>query len=278
MLRIKIKAFFKYKEYRKYAIKKLIQKGLLKNLIIYTVLAVLFLSSSVSLGMFLNTNLSQVDFEGMKSFVKDFGVTTEGFAKEEVKATQLEVNNAEEKLSSDDTEENLKMKEEYEEVLKKIKQLEEENGKLKEDNIVYQNSLKIAASRGATPRNYRMPQTVTSRSGILGGEYLGEFTVTAYTPSADECGNDKGITCSGHPIVPGVTVAVDRRYWPIGTTFYIKGLGYVVAMDSGGAIKGRNRFDFAVLDKEFAKRIGVRKFEVYLIKLGNGKVEETNFN
>jgi 3D (Asp-Asp-Asp) domain-containing protein len=48
-------------------------------------------------------------------------------------------------------------------------------------------------------------------------------------------------------------------------------------MDTGGAIKGKNRIDFAVFDKAFAKKIGRRKFEVYLISIGNGKVDTIKF-
>ena len=56
--------------------------------------------------------------------------------------------------------------------------------------------------------------------------------------------------------------------------FYIRGLGYAVAMDTGSAIKGRNRFDFAVFDKNFANSLGARYWDVYLVKLGKGNVDK----
>ncbi len=159
-------------------------------------------------------------------------------------------------------------------LIKENEALKENNREIIEDNISLQNSLKLAAMAGIKPRNYTDPPQITSRSGIGRGKYLGEFKGTAYTPSRKECGNDKGITYSGKPIVPGTTVAVDTRYWPIGTVFYIKGIGYVTAMDTGNKIKGKNRFDIAVFDRDFAKLLGSRYWDVYLVKMGNGKVEE----
>lgn len=167
----------------------------------------------------------------------------------------------------------------------KINTLEEENLLLKqsnkeliEDNIHYQNSIKLAALAGVKPKNYERPPAITSRNGVDRQKYLGKFKVTAYTPSVKECGNNKGITYSGKPIIPGTTVAVDTKYWPIGTIFYIKGIGYVTAMDTGGKVKGKNRFDFAVFDRKFAFTIGTRYWDVYLVKMGNGKVDTGFFS
>ena len=42
-------------------------------------------------------------------------------------------------------------------------------------------------------------------------------------------------------------------------------------MDTGSAIKGKYRFDFAVFDRNFAKQLGTNYWDVYLVKLGNGK-------
>lgn len=152
------------------------------------------------------------------------------------------------------------------EYLKKI------NSQISNDNISLQNSLKIAAMAGIKPKNFSRPVTVTSRYLPERSRYIGKFKGTAYTPSAAECGNSKGVTASGKPIIPGTTIAVDTRYWPIGTVFYIKGIGYVTAMDTGSAVKGKNRFDFAVFNKKFAYALGVRNWDVYLVKLGNGEI------
>lgn len=152
-------------------------------------------------------------------------------------------------------------------------QLKKLNDELAEDNISLQNSLKIAAAVGIKPRNYEHPPQISSRSGIRKEQYLGKFRGTAYTPTKEECGNNRGITASGKPIIPGTTIAVDTRYWPIGTVFYIKGIGYVTAMDTGGAVKGKKRFDFAVFDRKFANALGTREWDVYLIKRGSGRVD-----
>jgi len=177
--------------------------------------------------------------------------------------------------------ENEKLRTQYEEITKEIQEIKRindelvsKNRELNEDNIALQNSLKMAAAAGVKPQNYTKFEGLSARSNVERGRYIGKFIGTAYTPSAEECGNTKGITNSGEPIVPGVSIAVDNRYWPFGTVFYIKGLGYTIAMDTGSAIKGKYRFDFSVFDKNFAKILGVREWDVYLVKLGNGKVEE----
>jgi 3D (Asp-Asp-Asp) domain-containing protein len=184
------------------------------------------------------------------------------------------------------SEENRKLKEDYgkasrgsndldkqlDSLEKQYKELSMQNKNLTDDNVALQNSLKMAASVGVKPQNYSLFDGLNTRNTINRGKYIGKFLGTAYTPSKEECGNDKGITKSGKAIIPGISLAIDSRYWPFGTVFYIKGLGYTVAMDTGSAIKGKYRFDFSVLDKEFAKLLGSRKWEVFLVKLGKGDV------
>lgn len=288
MIAMKIKAFCKYKHYRSHIIQKVIKNGVKNFILKCSLLIILLFGFVVSIQVILSDKaIGQMDMGkifGLEKYTlinnKDIneGIIRNNTVDKPIDKTveNNSVDNYVEIKENKNAEETVNKKE-YEKVIERIKQLERENEKLKEDNIFLQNSLKIAASRGTKPRNYKIAPEVTSRSGVLRGEYLGYFTVTAYTPSVIECGNDKGITSSGHPIVPGVTVAVDRRYWPVGTVFYIKGLGYVMAMDSGSAIKGKNRFDFAVLDREFAKKIGKRQFEVYLIKIGTGRINEIIF-
>lgn len=172
---------------------------------------------------------------------------------------------------------NERMSKELDEIRQQLAKISKENRELEEDNIALQNTLKMAASAGIKPQNYTRFNGINSRGGLQRGTYLGKFLGTAYTPSKEECGNDKGITNSGKPIIAGVTVAVDKKYWPFGTVFYIKGLGYAVAMDTGSAIKGRERFDFSVFDAKFAGELGSRYWDVYLVKLGKGYIEELNF-
>lgn len=179
---------------------------------------------------------------------------------------------------------NEKLIDESKEITKQINEIRrindelmKRNKELTDDNIALQNSLKMAAAAGIKPQNYTKFEGLNSRSEIDRGNYIGKFLGTAYTPSKDECGNNKGITNSGKPIIPGISVAVDSRYWPFGTVFYIKGLGYAVAMDTGNAIKGKYRFDFSVFDKKFARTLGSRKWDVYLVRLGKGDVSDISF-
>lgn len=165
----------------------------------------------------------------------------------------------------------------FNEIKIKNDELVKKNRELMEDNIALQNSLKKAAAVGIKPQNYTSFNGIVNRGVIERGSFAGKFLGTAYTPSKAECGNNKGITNSGKPIIPGISVAVDLKHWPMGTVFYIKGLGYAVAMDTGSAIKGRNRFDFAVFDRSFAKLLGSRYWDVYLVRLGDGYVRNIKF-
>lgn len=174
-------------------------------------------------------------------------------------------------------EENKKVLNLLAELKKQNEEISKKNRELIEDNIALQNSLKAAAAVGIKPQNFTTFRGITSRGGLDRGKYVGEFLGTAYTPSAKECGNSKGITNSGKPIIPGISLAVDGKYWPFGTVFYIKGLGFAVAMDTGSAIKGKKRFDFAVFDRKFAQNLGSKYWEVYLVKKGNGDIGKIEF-
>lgn len=86
-------------------------------------------------------------------------------------------------------------------------------------------------------------------------EYLGEFTVTHYDACLQCCGKTDGITKSGAKVCEGVTVAVDPSVIPLGTYIYIEGVGYRVAQDIGGAIKG-NKIDVYVCSHSKAWELG----------------------
>lgn len=144
-------------------------------------------------------------------------------------------------------------------------QLAKNNQSILEENMRLQDTLKLAASVGITPVNYDEAEKADSVVDYSKLEYVGEFEGTAYTPSPDECSNNLGYTASGKPIVAGVSIAVDTTYWKLGTEFYIEGLGYVVAMDTGSAVKGKYRFDYAVFDKDFARKLGRRDWKVYKV-------------
>lgn len=71
--------------------------------------------------------------------------------------------------------------------------------------------------------------------------YLGNFKYTYYCDERRPhvCGGS-GVTASGAPTQVGTTIAVDRNVIPLGTTVYIQGVGFRVAQDTGGAVKGKH--------------------------------------
>ncbi|MEA5002403.1 MAG: 3D domain-containing protein [Christensenella sp.] len=72
----------------------------------------------------------------------------------------------------------------------------------------------------------------------------GTFTITTYCP-CEVCNSGYSGTATGTPVIPGRTVAVDPEMIPLETHLYIEGIGWRVAEDTGGAIKG-NIIDLAV--------------------------------
>jgi 3D (Asp-Asp-Asp) domain-containing protein len=84
----------------------------------------------------------------------------------------------------------------------------------------------------------------------------GEFTInaSAYTASADECGNSKGITASGIKVKENRTIACPPQF-PFGAKIKIADMGTYVCEDRGGAIKG-NHIDIYVETKTEAFAFG----------------------
>lgn len=79
------------------------------------------------------------------------------------------------------------------------------------------------------------------------GRYIGTALISAYTPDpAENAGYS--VTADGTSLAGNEwkIVAGDNRYWKMGTKFYIDGVGVVTMRDTGGAIKGSNRFDLLV--------------------------------
>lgn len=88
-------------------------------------------------------------------------------------------------------------------------------------------------------------------------------TLTAYTAGSESTGKspgDKGygITFSGTTATEGRTVAVDPTVIPIGSKIYIEGIGYRIAEDTGGAIKG-GHIDVFFNDVSTAVSFGVKE-------------------
>jgi 3D (Asp-Asp-Asp) domain-containing protein len=84
----------------------------------------------------------------------------------------------------------------------------------------------------------------------------GQFVVnaSAYTASADECGNDKGITASGLKVKENRTIACPKAF-PFGLKIKIEGMGTYTCEDRGGAIKG-NKIDIYMQTKKEAFSFG----------------------
>lgn len=95
------------------------------------------------------------------------------------------------------------------------------------------------------------------------GKYLGKFKITHYCLCAKCNGNNAGIGASGRKLVPGLSIAVDPRVIPMGSTVYIEGLGTRRADDTGSAIKS-NKIDVCVSSHAEAYRKGVYYTDVYL--------------
>ncbi len=183
-----------------------------------------------------------------------------------IKKDHLSKNIQEIEIAKQEIEEQKKIIEETQEDLVSASEaLAKNNQSIIEENMRLQNTLKKAAAVGITPQNYEDAEKIDSAIDYSKLEYIGEFEGTAYTPSPEECSNNLGYTASGKPIVAGVSIAVDTSYWKLGTEFYIEGLGYVVAMDTGSAVKGKYRFDYAVFDKDFALKLGRQKWKVYTV-------------
>ena len=100
-----------------------------------------------------------------------------------------------------------------------------------------------------------MPKLLVSRTFLC--------KLTAYGPGFESTGKRPGdpgymVTASGKMATPQRTVAVDPQLIPLGSLVYIDGIGYRVAEDVGGAVKGEHIDVYFPNDNE-ALRFGVRK-------------------
>lgn len=204
-----------------------------------------------------------VVFTYAKDTVATYNAKTDDLTKDIAKIETSQKQIEEEKKQIE--EQKKEIEEEQERLLSESEALAKNNQSIIEENMRLQDTLKMAASVGITPQNYGEAENADNAVDFSKLEYIGEFEGTAYTPSPEECSNNLGYTASGKPIVAGVSIAVDTDYWKLGTEFYIEGLGYVVAMDTGSAVKGKYRFDYAVFDKDFAWKLGRRDWKVYRV-------------
>lgn len=90
------------------------------------------------------------------------------------------------------------------------------------------------------------------------------INASAYTASADECGNDKGITASGIKVKEKRTIACPPEF-PFGLKLEIEGMGIYVCEDRGGAIKG-NHIDIFVKTKKEAFNFGRQNLSAKIVQ------------
>lgn len=115
-------------------------------------------------------------------------------------------------------------------------------------------------------------EKIVSQPAPFEYEDMGTFKVSFYTAGYESTGKrpgDRGygITKSGAMASKGITLAVDPNVIPLGTYIYIEGIGFGVAQDTGGAIKG-NKIDVYVDDVNYAYQMGIKNAKVY--RLGSG--------
>lgn len=97
------------------------------------------------------------------------------------------------------------------------------------------------------------------------GRYLGTFVTTAY---CYQCSGS--ITSTGVRPVVGTTIAVDPRVIPYGSTLRLEDmngnfLGYRIAQDTGGAIKGQ-RLDIYLNNDAECQAWGRRNINVFIVE------------
>ncbi len=97
-----------------------------------------------------------------------------------------------------------------------------------------------------------------------GRRTLGIFSISAYCSCEKCCGKSDGITYSGTKAKAGRTIAVDPSVIPIGSKVHIDGIGYRIAEDVGGAIKG-NKIDVFFNSHQEALDFGRQKLEVNFV-------------
>ena len=148
----------------------------------------------------------------------------------------------------------------------KYERLEEENQRL--EMMISQYTLLVHSLNNENEK--LKTQIVESGSSEVVEEtktYLGDFTITYYcTESYSHICGGGGTTASGTQVTPYQTAAVDTSVIPFGTKLYIEGVGYRIAEDRGGAVKG-NKIDLAVTTHEEALNLGIdRNVKVYIVE------------
>jgi 3D (Asp-Asp-Asp) domain-containing protein len=132
------------------------------------------------------------------------------------------------------------------EAQEQIKELGDENSKLKQENKDLQAKVQ---STSVAPSNTKVIN----------------MTASAYTASCKGCSGItawKGLDLRSNPQLK--VIAVDPRVIPLGSKVYVEGYGNAVAADTGGAIKG-NKIDIFIPSKSKAISWGRREVKVHIL-------------
>lgn len=103
-------------------------------------------------------------------------------------------------------------------------------------------------------------------SSIPYKRYAGKFTATFYC-DCPICVGKKSVIRTATGSIPHSkrTIAVDTNIIPMHSIVYIKGLGFYIAEDTGGHIKGK-RVDIFVDNHQQAQKLGKKSVEIYILQ------------
>ena len=164
-----------------------------------------------------------------------------------------------------------------------VKQVEQTNNALTEeksdlefeiiekDNELYKMALDLKVTEKALADTSAFLDQMQDTSEVINYEYIGEYKCTAYCCEKYPhiCGGGKGITASGQPIQPDVSVAVgDLKLLPYGTVIYIEDVGIRIVQDTGKL--GKHQIDVAVDTHDHASTWeGQGNHKVWILKEGD---------
>lgn len=149
----------------------------------------------------------------------------------------------------------------------------------KENQIIHnEKSHSVTSSKNDIPNKKGQPFKLEDaihleqypKETVVATGYTAGFESTGKTPDHPEY----GITFSGIEVKRDLysTIAADLNVYPIGTIMFIPDYGYGVVADKGSAITG-NKIDlyYDTVEDVYAQW-GKKELDVYIIKLGNGKL------